>query len=344
MPHWHVAECLASLQLILLLLELLAPFFSLTFLTIPFLLLFFLHAQVGNMVELLLDGLLLLEHHSPILLKLVIELGLLALKFHKLLELKLLVGIDLDLMLVYECIKLGLNLLGYLRLVRFLLERVGFFRNTGLLSFVELLDVALQVGVRVVKSRGLLPHLMLQPRQVLIGLLARQPIHLVDVVDVSLVDLPSLELQLTQISLVLLRLLLVPLTTVVTFLAGAALDGAAPRLALCAVFPVALQPALVGAAARAISVVVAAAQLAHLLLIIVLEEHLGRVQGVPQVASIPFVGHVGELARIVCQIQHVLERHRFCLRERGILNQSRFFIDLRLRLVDFFFFLHLLQF
>ena len=152
MPHWHVAECLASLQLILLLLELLAPFFSLTFLTIPFLLLFFLHAQVGNMVELLLDGLLLLEHHSPILLKLVIELGLLALKFHKLLELKLLVGIDLDLMLVYECIKLGLNLLGYLRLVRFLLERVGFFRNTGLLSFVELLDVALQVGVRVVKS------------------------------------------------------------------------------------------------------------------------------------------------------------------------------------------------
>ena len=67
-------------------------------------------------------------------------------------ELKLLVGIDFDLMLVYERIKLGLDLFGYLRLMRFLLERVGFLRNTGLFSFVELLDVALQVGVRVVKS------------------------------------------------------------------------------------------------------------------------------------------------------------------------------------------------
>ena len=150
-PHGYVAERLATLQLLLLLLELLAPFFFLAFLTIPFLLLFFLHAQVGHVVELFLDGLLFLEHHSPILLKLVIELGLLALKFHKLLELKLLVGIDFDLMLVYERIKLGLDLFGYLRLMRFLLERVGFLRNTGLFSFVELLDVALQVGVRVVK-------------------------------------------------------------------------------------------------------------------------------------------------------------------------------------------------
>ena len=45
---------------------------------------------------------------------------------------------------------------------------------------------------------------MLQPRQVLIGLLARQPIHLVDVVDVSLVDLPSFELFIAQVVLVLL--------------------------------------------------------------------------------------------------------------------------------------------
>ena len=67
---------------------------------------------------------------------------------------------------------------------------------------------------------------MLQSRQVLIGLLARQPIHLVDVVDVSLVDLPSFELFIAQVVLVLLCF---PLSTVVTFLAcSAALDGATP--------------------------------------------------------------------------------------------------------------------
>ena len=67
---------------------------------------------------------------------------------------------------------------------------------------------------------------MLQSRQVLIGLLARQPIHLVDVVDVSLVDLPSFELFIAQVVLVLLCFLL---SMVVTFLAcSAALDGATP--------------------------------------------------------------------------------------------------------------------
>ena len=204
------------------------------------------------MVKLFLDGFLLLEHHRAILLKLVIECRFLALKFHKLLKLQLLVGIYLDLMLFNEPVKLGLDLLGYLRLVRLLLKRISFLGNTGLFCIVELLYVTFQVGVCVVKFIGLRPHQMLQSLQVPIGLIARLPIRLVNVLGVFLVDPPSFDFFLAQVAFVLFRPLL-PLGTAAAanlLACSAALNGAAPGLARITVFSALLfQPALVRAAA-----------------------------------------------------------------------------------------------
>ena len=110
MPDGHITHRATPLQFLLSLLECQSPLISLPLLAFCFFLFVFLHAQVGDVVVLLLHRLFILEHDSSLLLEIVEELWFLALYLHKLLEVELLVDINFDLMFLNQTIELCLYL------------------------------------------------------------------------------------------------------------------------------------------------------------------------------------------------------------------------------------------
>ena len=173
----------------------------------------------------------------------------------------------------------------------------------------------------IVKLFWFCANQVLQPSQMLFGLLASKPVHLVDILSVSLIDLALSGLALrNDLATWWSR------TSTHAFLSACmAFDCASTR-------PIrtrTLRPIPVRVTAWAIAIVDK-----KRFALSIARKHFSGMQAI-QVTSIPLFCHFYQFRLIICQIKHVLKGHCLCFLKRHVLYQSRFSSNLVFCLVIF---------